>query len=317
MKTDVRVPLLSLGALLIVLGSTASAESAADQLAAMGHLGFLQDVPPTDAAPAGATTEPGERLRSWELPPVVVSGASTSSLREEDRVGTYAQPRWTASRRFPSTRVYVIPEGKVEVEGWARATVNRDDQGGNTEWRFLQEIEIGLPHRFQLDVYLREDYDTDEDDTLLGGQFEVRYALADWDKLWGNPTLYMEYLTLEDRPDKVEPKLLLGGEIAEGWHWGTNIIGEFELGGEREYEYSISGALSRTLIDERLSLGVECVFAATDVANDRGDYNTSLVVGPSLQWRPAPSATINIAPLFGVTNESPVAQIYFNVGWEF
>lgn len=287
------------------------------------------DAPPTPPTPPGegaGASEPAPRntlfgpdhRKSWELPPVVVEGRPTTGLREEDRIGSYGQPRWTATRRFPSTRVYVIPEGKVEVEAWARATVKRSDQGGETDWRFLQELEIGLPYRFQLDFYVRQDHDTDSDDTLWGGQFEVRWALADWDVLPGNPTLYLEYVTLEDRPDKIEAKLLLGGEIAEGWHWGSNFVFEYELSGpEREAEYSLTGAVSRTIVDEVLSLGVEGIFSASDVKGERGDFDTSFVIGPSLQWRPVPSATINIAPLFGTTNESPIAQVYFNAGWEF
>jgi hypothetical protein len=34
-------------------------------------------------------------------------------------------------------------------------------------------------------------------------------------------------------------------------------------------------------------------------------------------WRPVPAATVNFAPLVGVTGDSPTAQIYFNAGWEF
>ncbi len=271
-------------------------------------------------SPSGSAEKPTAevgRLRSWEMPPVVVEGEAGPGLREEERVGSYGQPRWTATRRFPSTRVYVVPEGKVEVEGWARATVNRSEQGGGTDWRFLQELEIGLPYRFQLDLYLRQDYSTESDKTKFGGQFELRWALADWEQIWGNPTLYFEYITLENRPDKIEPKLLLGGEIAEGWHWGANFVAELELGGEREYEYAFTGALARTILDERLSLGVETVVSLTDVQGDRGNFNTSVVVGPSIQWKPAHGFTINVAPLIGVTQQSPIAQIYFNAGLEF
>ncbi|MDA1192303.1 MAG: hypothetical protein O3A46_11555 [Candidatus Poribacteria bacterium] len=60
---------------------------------------------------------PQHKLRSWELPAVVVAG-ERSELREEDRIGTYEQPRWSASRRFGRTRVYVRPEGQFEFEYW-------------------------------------------------------------------------------------------------------------------------------------------------------------------------------------------------------
>ena len=206
---------------------------------------------------------------------------------------------------------------RSEVEFWSRATVSRDNQGGGTDWRFLQEFEVGLPNRFQLDFYLRQDHSTETDSTLGGAMFEVRWALADWNEIWGNPTLYFEYITLAGRPDKIEPKLLLGGEIAEGWHWGANFVFEWELSGEREAEYALTTAISRTIVDETLSLGIESVLSLTDVKGSRGDYAESLVIGPSIQWRPVPALTLNLAPLVGVTGESPAAQIYFNAGWEF
>lgn len=253
------------------------------------------------------------RLRSWELPAVQVVGEEGSGLREEDLVGSYHQPRWTATRRFPTTRVYVIPEGKVEVELWARGTF----KDGEADWRLLQEIEIGLPYRLQLDIYLRQDYDSATDDTQWGAQFEIRWAFADWGEIWGNPTIYLEYVLLDERPDKFEPKLLLGGEIAQGWHWAFNFVGEFELGGEREYEYALTSAVAYSVIDSVLSIGVENILTLTDVAGNRGDYSVSFVIGPSIQWHPVPAMTINIAPLFGVTDESPDAQLWCNFGWEF
>lgn len=257
--------------------------------------------------------ENAERLRSWELPPITVVGDAPVGLREEDRIGPYGQPRWTATRRFPTTRVYVVPEGKVEVEAWARGTF--DD--GEAKWRFLQEIEIGLPHRFQLDLYVRQDYETVSDEVEWGGQFEVRYALADWGEIWGNPTLYFEYVALDNRPDKIEPKVLLGGEVTERWHWGANFVAELELGGAREYEYQFTTGLSYSVVDSVFSIGVENIFLFADDETNRGDFTTSFVIGPSIQWRPVPAMTVNIAPLIGVGPDSPDAQVWFNAGWEF
>jgi len=41
------------------------------------------------------------------------------------------------------------------------------------------------------------------------------------------------------------------------------------------------------------------------------------LLGPSIQYRPLPQMTINFAPLVGLTDDSPDAQIYLNLGWEF
>ncbi len=292
---------------------------ASQQVASLGAM-RQQDaatMPAIDSAVAdgAATTGPsGERLRSWELPAVQVVGEEPATLKENELVGRYQQPRWTTTRRFTSTRVYVVPEGKVETELWARGTFEKD---GVDKWRFLQEIEIGLPGRFQLDLYARQDYNTEDRELLWGGQFEVRWALADWGKIWGNPTLYFEYIVLDDRPNIIEPKLLLGGEIVERWNWAANFVGEFEMGGEREYEYSVTGGLSYTLIDSKLSTGIESILRLTDVKGDRGNYTTSLVIGPDIQWKPVPAMTVNIAPLIGVTSDSPHLQLFINVGWEF
>jgi hypothetical protein len=266
----------------------------------------VQDLPP---AVAELTTP---RRRSWELPPVNVVGEG-SGLREEDRVGTYEQPRWTTARRFPGTRVYVIPEGKVEVEYWLRPTID----GGTTEIRSLYEIEFGLPHRFQLDLYLRTDQNGDDSEMLLGSQFEIRYALADWGKIWGNPTLYAEWAGLEQRPDKVEFKLLLGDEIAPRWHWGVNVAAELETGGEREYEYQFTAGVSYTVIDERFSVGAELESFFADVEDDRGDFSQAYYLGPSFQYRPTPAFRINVAPLAGLGPDAGDFRLYLNLGYEF
>lgn len=271
-----------------------------------------------DAARAGRAPEPVRdtepRLRSWELPAVTVSGEEPAGLREEDRVGSYGQPRWTATRRFPGTRVYVVPEGKVEVEYWLRPTFN---ENGETETRSLYEIEFGLPHRFQLDIYLRADSGGNYEETKIGQQLELRYALADWGKLWGNPTLYAEWVILEQAADKVEFKLLLGDELAPRWHWGVNLVGEFETGGERAYEYQSTGGLSYTVIDSRFSVGVEGIWQFADVKGDRGNFTNVFFLGPSIQFRPTDPLTFNIVTFAGIGGNSPDGQMYVNVAYEF
>ena len=255
-----------------------------------------------------------EPRASYELPPVEVVGEPVPANREEQRIGPYAQPRWTARRTFPGTRVYVRPPGTAELEYWLRPTITKD---GDTEIRTLYELSLGFEPRLQLDLYLRTDQEGDDSEMLIGQQVELRYALADWGKLWGNPTLYVEWVSLEQRPDAFEAKLLLGDELAPTWPWGVNLSGEFETGGERVYEYQLTGGLTHTLIDSKLSLGAETILELTDVQDDRGDFDTSLLLGPSVQFKPTERINITFSPLVGLTSESPDFRAYLVVGYEF
>jgi len=261
----------------------------------------------TNAAPV--------HLRSWEMPPILVLGERDQGFREDDRIGGYGQPRWTATRRFPTTRVYVVPEGKMEAEYWLRSTFNKD---GTVDYRDLYEVEFGLPHRFQFDVYLRTDQ-SNGGEIYNSQQLELRYALADWGELLGNPTLYVEWIRHDPdyEPNQIEPKLIFGGDLCPRWHWGLNFVGEFQTGGELEREYSARSGVSYSVVDSKLAVGMETQASFTDTKEDRGNFEDSVVLGPSFQYRPYPQMTINFAPLFGVTADSPTAQVWFNAGWEF
>lgn len=268
----------------------------------------------SDEAPATAPSVLRQPRASYELPPVEVVGEPGAEYREEQRVGPYAQPRWTARRRFPGTRVYVRPPGTAELEYWLRPTITK---GGDTEIRTLYELSIGFEPRLQIDLYFRTDQQGDGSEMLIGNEVEIRYALADWGKIWGNPTLYFEWVGLEQRPDAVEARLLLGGEMAPRWHWGSNLAGEFQLGGEREYEYQLTGGVSYTVFDEKLSVGGETQLILTDVKENRGSFEVGVLLGPSVQWKPTPQINISFAPLVGLTDESPDFRAYLVVGYEF
>jgi len=257
-----------------------------------------------------------QRYRTWEYPVIQVTAPRIPALREESLIGSYEQPLWTATRRFPTTRVYIVPEGKMEVEYWLRTTVNKD---GTTDYRSLYEVEFGLPNRFQLDIYYRTDQTGNDGEIYNSEQLELRYALADWGKLPGNPALYLEWIRHDkrDEPDQIEPKILFGGELAQRWHWGVNFVAECQTGGDLAREYQFCSGLSYAVRDYKLALGGECKAAFTDTKEDRGNFEDSIVLGPSLQYRPFPQMTMNFAPLFGVTSDSPTAQVWFNTGWEF
>lgn len=260
-------------------------------------------------------SDDAEHLSSWELPPVVVSADSENRLFEEDRVGSYGQPRWTAKRLFPTTRVYVVPEGKVEVEHWTRVKTPRD---GKTTVENQYEIEFGLPNRFQLDLYFVTEKTGSQGDLDIAEQkFELRYALADWGVIPWNPTLYAEWVESNGGADKIEAKLLLGDELAPTWHWGANLVYEHEVSGDLESEYELTFGISHTLIDSKLAVGAEMKAALVDTHADRGDFEESLEIGPSLRYQPTPNLHIDFAPLVGIGHESRESDIYLVIGYEF
>lgn len=251
------------------------------------------------------------------MPPVTVYGKAP--LADDDRIGTYAQPRWTADRLFPNTRVYVIPEKTVQFEYWFRPTLRKD--GKPTKFQSLYELEFGLPHRFQLDLYAVGDKTGPEGAYAIDGQkVELRYALADWGKLWGNPTLYFEWGQKSGKSDTAEVKLLLGGGIASGWHWGSNLVWEQVTGGTRETERAWTVGISHTVRERKASVGIETHLAFVnelDASHQRTDIETAFFVGPSFQFRPLPQVHLDIAPLFGVNDAADRTKLFVVFGWEF
>lgn len=267
---------------------------------------------PTPPAGDSETTR-----HTWEMPPITVYGKAP--LVEEDRIGSYAQPRWTAHRRFSETRVYVIPKGMTDFEYWLIPKTPKD---GPTEFKSQYEMEFGLPGRVQIDLYaVAHKTGTRNGDFAIDEQkAEVRWAFADWGKIPGNPTLYLEWNQVSAAPDHVEAKLLLGGEIHSGWHWGSNLVWEHEVAGAQENSNEWTLGISRTVTDSRFSLGMESQLALVNTLESpghRGPFEKEFLVGPSFQFRPLPQMHLDFAPLFGTTDAAPRAKTYVVLGWEF
>ncbi len=272
-------------------------------------------VTPTPSPPPQDVQDGWSHLHTWEADAIVVTGEELPELREEERIGPYGQPRWTTHRRFPGTRVYVVPEGEVEFEYWQRVDEPRH---GETQVRHMYEVEIGLPHRLQLDLYAVAKHTGDQRPLDINRQMiELRWALADWGQLWGNPALYLELINNEDDPEAVEGKLLLGDEAAPGWHWGANLVVEQETGGARERSVELTAGLAKTIVDETFSLGGEIKIARINEKESRDDFTDEFLIGPSVQWRPNERCFVDFAPLVGVGAESPKGQVVLVVGWEF
>ncbi|MCC7541175.1 MAG: hypothetical protein IT379_33460 [Deltaproteobacteria bacterium] len=194
-------------------------------------------------------------------------------LREEDLVGEYGQPLWSTHRRFPTTRVYVVPAGSAQFEWWLELKQSlRDAQAAR--YRSQYELELGLGHHLQLDLYLTtQQLGHNPSGTLFDiheEKVELGWALADWDVIPTNPTLYLELVRSHDGPPRVEAKLLFGGEITSRLHWGANIVFEHELAGRAlANEYALVFAGSYTIADRAFSLGLELKLEMVDRSGDR------------------------------------------------
>lgn len=266
---------------------------------------------------ATAAEEPASSLAptgsSISRPPE--SGAPEPALREERLVGENQQPEWTTRRRFATVRSYVLPPWQFEFEQWWSGFYPRVGRGQHL---FQEEISIGLPYRFQVDVYENHEITSEGTWRHQGVATEMRYAFAEWGKIPLNPTVYLEWKFNDNEiPDAGEIKLLFTEELAPRWHWGMNVFYEQEMSGIREIEWGVSNAFSYSLIDEKLAVGVEMQFNHVTEHDARGTPTLELLMGPSIQWRPTPRTHLDLVPLMGVTQESPCVWAWVVFGIDF
>src|SRR5205085_2802333 len=124
-------------------------------------------------------------------PNVVVTGENESEHDQFTEPGEYAQPAWAERSRLSSTTsVYVLSPyemfiGNIWEGDFPRRGKSADD--------FVQEIDVGLLHRFELGL--------ENELGLIGGEahetaatFEARYAFASWNALLLNPAISLEYI---------------------------------------------------------------------------------------------------------------------------
>lgn len=306
--------------------STSLSNSLVLVLAASGYV-VAEDANPsvvtTGGKPAVATAAPGESTptHSWDMPALTVDG-TVSHVHEAQRIGDYGQPRWTARRLFAETRVYVIPEGQFEFEYWlvVEGPQRKNKDAGDTTVKQLYEAEMGLPYRFQIDLY--QQYvkkGSDGVNQLDSTKFEVRWAFADWDVIPTNPTAYVEWAQAADGYDSIEGKLLLADEASDRLHWGVNLVWEEETGGARARSQEITSGQSYAVIDSKFAIGLEekLAFVNEIEEGERTPYETELLIGPSIQIRPQPQMHINVAWLVGLTQNSPTSKMTAVLGWEF
>lgn len=233
----------------------------------------------------------------------------------QTKVGPYNQPLWSTMRMFPSTRVYVMnPPGSVMYEKWFDI---RDRRNGPAQIRMRDEFTFGLGKRLQLDMYLHTVYDgTNGNKTFdwRGLSFEFRYALADWGKIFGNPTVYWETKFLNGYVG-IEPKLLLGDRIGNNGIWGLNLIYEGNLAPDkesREPEYAGTASYGY-IVNKDITVGVSGMARY----NDYGGVTKELYFGPLLQYRFNGHAYLSAEVMPGLTQSSKASRSTIIFAWRF
>jgi hypothetical protein len=202
------------------------------------------------------------------MPPAKAQTAASPQIEvtAQELPSAYGAPTSFSQSRFsPLTNAYVLPPGAVYA-----SLIYEDDvvHFRPPDHHFTQEIEIGLPYRFNVAIENNvQHFDGDTQDASFS--VEGRYAFADWGKIPLNPTIFAEYKfglgnilhdegaptpshkfgpggfdKDEDTPDAYEFRLLLSEDFFDRVEWALNAFFEQELApGDRGREWGIAQSL--------------------------------------------------------------------------
>jgi hypothetical protein len=274
-----------------------------------------------------------------------VAAAESVVVSGEEIPSAYGAPPGISRTRFsPLLTAYVLPPWTFFFGEIYEGNAFRH---GPPLHLFTQEVEMGLPYRFGIAAEASFE-------RFNGGggpstaSIEARYALADWNKIPLNPTIFAEYkfgtgpIRREEvkppgeesgeeeeeeeeeggppeRPDAYEFRLLLAQDFGERLEWAMNWFFEQEVQGDRgrEWGFAQSAVTPVLLPAERLKVGVEMQYKNFTIAATRDDPVHSFVIGPTAAWKPSRSTRIDVSPLFGCTDDSPRVQVFAAFSWLF
>jgi hypothetical protein len=193
-------------------------------------------------------------------PDVVVTGEATGEVPS-----AYGAPGAFSQSRFaPLTNAYVLPPGEI----YNSAIFEGDAvHFRSPDYHWTEECEIGLPYR--INVAMETDVERYDGDLQISTfSFEGRYALADWDKIPLNPTIFSEFkIGLDDIlhdegaptpakkfgphgfdksrpiPNSCEVRLVLSEDFFDRIEWAENTFFEQEIGGDRGREWGIANSI--------------------------------------------------------------------------
>ena len=263
--------------------------------------------------PSGSGTGESEGTESGVMgETLVVKAHGPDGTSDQDLIGLEAEPRWATRRMFTLTRMGTVPDGLVDLEGWF--TQDHEKHGNPGFEQLTYELEMGLPWRCQVDLF-QVQTKTGRQGTLDPDEsgIELDHMLANWGVIPGNPTLHAEYSVVGSDYSHLELGVLLGGSLPERVFWGANLRCEITTGGDREHDWTASGACGYS-VSSRLTVGMEGQLEDDDVAGSRGHFQSSVQLGPAIQFRPNARIHLNGECQFGVDRLAPEAVYTVIVG---
>jgi hypothetical protein len=242
-------------------------------------------------------------------------------------MGEYSQPAWAERSRFSSTTsVYVLSPYEMFVGNIWEAIFRRH---GKTPHDLTQEIDFGLPHRIEIGV---------ENELGLAGTeahetsatVEARYAFAKWNAIPLNPAISAEYIfgvdksvkdatsdnALRRQPNAFAVRLLLGQNFGDHFGYGLNLGLQQDVSHDSGRELEISQSVAYGAMMGKLEFGAEMRYMHNTSQWSPAGRN-ELVTGPTIGWKPTRQLRISLAPLFGLTSDSPRVASFVLVSYEF
>src|SRR6266478_5023437 len=228
-----------------------------------------------------------------------------------------APPDLSHGRISTLTKSYVLSPFSFELETGYEGAFFRHDPPA---YLFRQEIELGLPARFTIGLQNQVEHFTGEtrDRSFT---LEVRYALANWNKLPLNPAISGEYrFGLNNAsPDSGELALLISHDFPHLIEWAMNIFVDREFGGRQ----STSGGFAQSveipvlLPEEKLEVGLEMQYRSGGESIGLVGSTKGLAIGPTLAWRPTKNARFDLSPLIGCSDHTPAVEIFAVFSFSF
>src|SRR5437660_6768891 len=261
-------------------------------------------------------------------PNVVVSAEGEEAEHDQfTEPGEYAQPAWAERSRFSSTTsVYVLSPYEMFVGNIWEAIFRRH---GKTLHDLTQEVDFGLPHRFEVGVENELGLvGSDAHETSVTA--EARYAFANWNAIPLNPAISAEYIfgvgksvkdtesdkDLRRQPNAVAVRLLLGQNFGDHFGYGLNVGLQQDVSRDSGREFEISQSVAYGAMKGKLEFGAEMRYVHNTLQRNPIDRD-ELVTGPTIGWKPTRQLRISLAPLFGCTGDSPRVASFVLVSYEF